>query len=278
MTFENWLKRNWKEYSFTKWKKPFGSRLVGKCSSGFLRTDKIVLIYHFLGKNPTIEDFASFLKDFEKFYDNYSDDYDISGAYLVTYDNYDKKAFNLLRRKLDEDLRSLVRIKVLEERIFASKSGVVIPKRNDEIKQSSSKKSVFIVHGRDKAPAYELARILEKQFKLDTTLLQEKPHRGRTIIEKLEDYSSVHYTFVIITPDDIGALKGENLRARGRQNVILEWGHFIAKLGRKRTCILLKGNMELPSDMQGVGYYRFRDSIEEVFLKIKRELKSANII
>ena len=139
-------------------------------------------------------------------------------------------------------------------------------------------KNVFIVHGRDKAPAFELRRLLEKELRLEATILQEKPHRGRTLIEKLEDYANVGYAFVIVTPDDIGALKGERLRERPRQNVVLEWGHFIAKLGRKRTCILLKGDIELPSDMHGVGYYRFHDSVEEAFLKIKRELKSAGII
>jgi len=139
-------------------------------------------------------------------------------------------------------------------------------------------KNVFVVHGRDKTPAYELARLLEREFRLETTLLQEQPHRGRTLIEKLEAYSDVGYAFVIVTPDDVGALKGEPLKERPRQNVVLEWGHFIAKLGRKRTCILLKGNIELPSDMHGVGYHRFHESVEDVFLKIKRELKSAGII
>ena len=197
----------------------------------------------------------------------------------MIYEEYDKKAFNLLRRKLDEDLRKLARIKILEEKIFASRAGLVGPKGIIRATPSSvQKRSVFIVHGRDKAPAFELARLLEKQFGLETILLREKPHRGRTIIEKLEDYASVDYAFVVVTPDDIGALKGEKLRDRARQNVVLEWGHFVAKLGRKRTCILLKGNIELPSDMHGMGYHRFHDSIEEVFLKIKRELKGAGII
>jgi len=145
-------------------------------------------------------------------------------------------------------------------------------------KHTSLSNQVFIVHGRDKQAALELEKLLEKEFRLEVILLQDKPHSGRTIIEKLEHYSNVGYAFVIITPDDVGAFKGERLKDRPRQNVIFEWGHFIAKLGRQRTCILLKGNIELPSDMHGMGYHRFHDSIEEVFLKIKRELKSAKII
>jgi predicted nucleotide-binding protein len=83
---------------------------------------------------------------------------------------------------------------------------------------------------------------------------------------------------VIVTPDDVGGLKGEEPKERPRQNVVLEWGHFIGKIGRNRICVLLKGDVELPSDMQGVGYYRFNDSVEEVFLKIQAELKDAGLI
>jgi predicted nucleotide-binding protein len=229
-----------------------------------------VLIYHFTERKSTIEDFADFLKDFERFYDDY-DDHEIDGAYFIVYGDYEKEAFNLLRKKMDDELRYLVKIKSLEEK------PVTIPKRTSE-ERESVKKEIFIVHGRDKAPAFELARLLEREFKLETTLLQEQPHRGRTLVEKLEDYSNVGYAFVILTPDDLGGLKGEEVKERPRQNVVLEWGHFIAKIGRNKTCILLKGNIELPSDMEGIGYYRFNDSVEEVFLKIKRELKNAGLI
>jgi len=269
--FEKWFKRNWNDYSFTKWHKEFGHRLVGKWEGDWRHNSRIVLIYHFTERRPTIEDFASFLKDFERFYDDYESDYNMEGAYLVLYGDYEKETFNLLLKKSDEELRDLVRIKSFEEK------PTIVPTRTSE-QREGSKKGVFIVHGRDKAPAFELARLLEREFRLETTLLQEQPHSGRTLIEKLEDYSNVEYAFVIVTPDDVGGLKGEELRERPRQNVILEWGHFIAKIGRNKTCILLKGNIELPSDMQGAGYHRFNDSVEEVFLKIKRELKDADLI
>jgi predicted nucleotide-binding protein len=134
------------------------------------------------------------------------------------------------------------------------------------------------VHGRDRTPALELEKLLEKEFQLEPVLLQDKPHSGRTIPEKIEHYSDVGYAFIIITPDDVGALKGEFLRNRARQNVIFEWGHFIAKLGREKTCILLKGNIELPSDMHGMGYHRFYENVKEVFLDIKEELQDAGLL
>ena len=37
-----------------------------------------------------------------------------------------------------------------------------------------------------------------------------------------------------------------------RQNVVLECGFFIGKLGRHRLCALANGKLELPSDHDGV--------------------------
>jgi len=38
-------------------------------------------------------------------------------------------------------------------------------------------------------------------------------HKLRERIEKLEAYSSVEYAFVVVTPDDVGTLKGEPPKA-----------------------------------------------------------------
>lgn len=241
-----------------------------------------MLVHHFSEEKPTIEDFVKFLKDSERFYDQYESDYDIRGCYLITYGEYDKKTFNLLRRKVHEELRGLVKIKVLEDKIYVSRAGVVGPKGFIKPKTPTpsigQKKIVFVVHGRDKTPALELARIIEKRYPIDAILLEEKPHRGRTLIEKLEDYSKVDFAFITITPDDLGALKGEPFKERGRQNVIFELGQFIGKIGRKRTCLFIKGDIEIPSDLHGVGYYRFHKSIKERFLEIESELKEAKLI
>lgn len=100
---------------------------MGKYDGGSWHNDSIVLIYHFTGRRPTIEDFAGFIKDFERFYNQYEHDYDIDGAYFVVYEEYDKKAFNLLLRNMDEDLRVFIQIKMLEEKIHVSPAGKVVP-------------------------------------------------------------------------------------------------------------------------------------------------------
>ena len=118
---------------------------------------------------------------------------------------------------------------------------------------------VFIVHGRDHGAKETIAREVEK-LGLKVVILHEQPNKGRTIIEKLEELAkSASFAIVLLTPDDFGALKDriDNVNnPRARQNVVLELGYFIGKLGRERVCPIYKGEIELPSDLDGVLYIR----------------------
>jgi predicted nucleotide-binding protein len=66
----------------------------------------------------------------------------------------------------------------------------------------------------------------------------------------------VDFTVVLLTPDDVGSLVSapSTLKSRARQNVVFELGLFIGALGRNKVCALYKGDVELPSDYQGVLY------------------------
>ena len=141
-------------------------------------------------------------------------------------------------------------------------------------------KNVFIVHGRDHKPLTEL-KVMLKDLGLNPIVLHEQPSGSRTIVEQLEKYSDVGYAFVVLTPDDVGgAYKDKKIlrfegKKRARQNVVLEFGYFIGLLGRDRVCCLHKGDVELPSDMHGIVYIPFKESVDEVRNKIIRELKEA---
>jgi hypothetical protein len=111
---------------------------------------------------------------------------------------------------------------------------------------------VFIVHGHDEAVLYKVARVIE-QLSLDPIILHEQADRGRTIIEKFEVNSEVGFAIVLLTPDDSGKAKNEDeYSLRARQNVILELGYFMGKIGRDRVCALKLDNVEIPSDIFGV--------------------------
>jgi predicted nucleotide-binding protein len=105
---------------------------------------------------------------------------------------------------------------------------------------------------------------------------------GKTIIEALEDHigqnGSASIGIVLLTPDDRGyAIRDgeEKIRDRARQNVILEMGMLIAKLGRPNTVILLKGDVERPSDTDGIFYLGYKSHVKEVVVKLVERLESA---
>jgi predicted nucleotide-binding protein len=113
---------------------------------------------------------------------------------------------------------------------------------------------IFVVHGHDGPAKTEVARVIERAD-LKAVILHEQANAGRTIIEKFEDHGgAVGFAVVVLTPDDFGGPSPDQLRPRARQNVIGELFWFAGKLGRKRVCALKKGDIEMPSDIAGVGY------------------------
>ena len=92
----------------------------------------------------------------------------------------------------------------------------------------------------------------------------------------MPDYADVEFAVVLLTPDDVGALreKKPELHPRARQNVILELGFFIGRLGRERVCVLKKDVVEAPSDYEGVAYTDLDDG-GGWKIELVRELKSA---
>lgn len=121
-------------------------------------------------------------------------------------------------------------------------------------KETIHKSKVFIVHGHDDAAKEMTARFIEK-LELTAIILHEQASGGKTIIEKIEQYSDVGFAIVLYTPCDEGKAKNEtNYKDRARQNVVFEHGYMIGKLGRENVCALVKGNIERPNDISGVVY------------------------
>ena len=112
---------------------------------------------------------------------------------------------------------------------------------------------IFIVHGHDGELKQSVARLIEKQG-IEAIILSEQANRGRTIIEKFEDYSDVGGAICLFTADDFGRAKDSSDKQRARQNVVLETGYFMGKLGRDHLVILADDGIEMPSDLSGVVY------------------------
>ena len=117
----------------------------------------------------------------------------------------------------------------------------------------SRPQKVFIVHGHDTVRD-SVVRWIET-IGLEVIVLDEQASRGQTIIEKFEEnVKDVGFAIVLLTPDDEGWKVGGKKKPRARQNVIFELGFFVGRLTRSRVCALRLGDVEIPSDFQGVLY------------------------
>jgi predicted nucleotide-binding protein len=176
-----------------------------------------------------------------------------------------------LREAIQSKTRTLSSIKERLEIIpLAPGLAPVVLSQNTNIRSNDK---VFVVHGHDEAAREATARFLTK-LGLEPIILHEQASRGRTVVEKLEHNGAVGFAVVLLTPDDIGGKSADELQPRARQNVILELGYFLARLGRQNVCALYRGDVEIPSDYMGVIYVPYDDG-GGWRLRLAKELKDA---
>jgi len=172
----------------------------------------------------------------------------IGGSGPVPYDNAWKRGHSALQNLVDTMIED-ISLEIGET------------SENDSSVMNISKDEIFIVHGHNNAMKESTARTIEK-LGLRPIILHEQPNKGRTIIQKFIDHSTVGFAVVLISADDYGYSKNEkpeNARLRARQNVILELGFFLGKLGIDRVVALFEQseNFEIPSDYDGVLFIPF---------------------
>lgn len=113
--------------------------------------------------------------------------------------------------------------------------------------------TVFVVHGHD-TELKNAVQLLLIRAGVNHIVLHEQADKGRTIIDKLiEESAGSNYAIALLSPDDV---LGDGSK-RARQNVILEIGYFIGRLGKNRVRLLKKGDTEVPSDLSGILYENY---------------------
>jgi predicted nucleotide-binding protein len=131
---------------------------------------------------------------------------------------------------------------------------------------------VLIIHGHDERNRLALKDLLQSKLRLpEPIVMAQQMVPGKALPEKFEHLAaSVGFAIALLTPDDLGRASADaSLRPRPRQNTLVEIGWFWGRLGRDRVLLLVKDELELPSDLQGVEFYPFRDRVEEVFEKVR---------
>jgi len=142
------------------------------------------------------------------------------------------------------------------------------PSQNDD--------RVFVVYGHD-TTSRDALELMLLRMNLKPVILSNMAPEGKTIIEALIANTNVKYAVILLTPDDEGHRAGydDEKKFRARQNVVLELGMFLTALGRERVAILHKGNLELPSDINGLIYISFQNSVQEAKNKLAASLQKA---
>jgi predicted nucleotide-binding protein len=136
---------------------------------------------------------------------------------------------------------------------------------------------IFLVHGRDDL-AKNAVDLFLRTIGLDPIILHLKPNGGRDLLTKFrEEAAGAGFAVVLMTPDDEGSIAGvSDTNPRARQNVVFELGFFIGKLGPANVAALVKGNVERPSDFNGIVYISYDDGGQWKTL-LARELHFAKV-
>jgi predicted nucleotide-binding protein len=121
---------------------------------------------------------------------------------------------------------------------------------------------IFLLHGRDEKRMHAVVRLLEAAGSHEVTVMDDGPSEGATLVERFAGATQSGYAIVLLTADDVGtprrALDEEPyFSPRARQGVVFQLGFLVGALTPSRVCVLYEHGVELPSDLDGLGYVRF---------------------
>ena len=140
-----------------------------------------------------------------------------------------------------------------------SGSGDVSVRESQKAELIDRDQPIFIVHGHDDSALNSIRVFVHRVTGKMPISLAEEAGRGQTIIEKFEDIGGgASFVIVLLTPDDVGQTAGSHSAGdpptpRARQNVVLELGYFMGKIGRENV-LVVDAEVEHPSDIKGLSY------------------------
>lgn len=149
-------------------------------------------------------------------------------------------------------------------------------KSDDLSIETASAKRVFLVHGTD-CDTKEMVLDFLNELGLQLIIMSELAAAGKTIVEEIQKRDDVKYAIVLLTPDEVGSLFNQQLNFRASQNVILELGIFVGRLGRNNVSSLYAESVELPRDHHDFNHIMI-DRNDEWKQSLKAELTNAGFI
>jgi hypothetical protein len=128
-------------------------------------------------------------------------------------------------------------------------------KRNDGdgLPSSAERLRVHVIHDRDEAMKQAVTGTLKK-LGLEPIILREEHNQGKTLLGEFSEYSDVCFAVVLLSPD-----VQANGAARASQDLVLEFGFFLGKLGGRGVLPVYRDakGFVLPEEIGGVKYVMF---------------------
>jgi predicted nucleotide-binding protein len=151
------------------------------------------------------------------------------------------------------------------------------PPSETKLNKKVRSNKVFVVYGKEDEFSSDIIQILQK-LELEPITLHEEPNNQNNIIEKIEDYPHVSFAVFILSPDDLAHPKEQTSKLakyRVSQNIILELGYFLGKLGKQNVVAIYnkKENFEVPTDITGVIWIEHKTGW---YFQLIKELKECN--
>ncbi len=164
---------------------------------------------------------------------------------------------------------------------------VATPPRSKAIEGGSMRRSdgdvqqlprVFVVHGHDEMTLTKLEDLLLRIGCKPITFKRLESKGARTNIEILEKtLPECEAVVVLMTPDDEGRKKAaRKLQPRARQNVLVEAGYAVIQR-RPTSIIVALGDIEIPTDLDGINRVQRETWDAEAALDLARRLKGLGL-
>ena len=138
--------------------------------------------------------------------------------------------------------------------------------------------SLLIIHGRSKDWLDLKDWLREEGHVRKIAVMAQEYGVGATLPEKFEKIGrEVTAAIALATTDDVGRLvEDDDLQRRARQNVWVEVGFIWGRLGRQRLMLLTQPGLQIPTDLQGLEVFQYRDSPREVADQIRTFIKTTS--
>jgi predicted nucleotide-binding protein len=133
---------------------------------------------------------------------------------------------------------------------------------------------VFVVYGKEDEISSDVIQTLQK-LELEPVILHDSQ---KIVIDKIGEYPHVSFAVVVLSPDDLAYPKegtAEQAKYRSSQDVILELGYFLGRLGNRNVVAVYKKeeDFDVPDYFSGVFWIEYKTGW---YFQLIRELKECS--